>query len=65
MGPAKQRKIKNVCCAFNEDWTHRYFSVLQGIRQCVYAAVSVLKKYNLKRHHQTNHAVFGSEMSQD
>ncbi|XP_068209241.1 general transcription factor II-I repeat domain-containing protein 2-like [Palaemon carinicauda] len=64
--PSKKRKIEDECRVFNKEWTERYFFTDVGVKAvCLicHDTVAVFKEYNLKRHFQTKHTNFGSNLS--
>ena len=63
----KTRKIEDECRTFNTEWTYFFFSTNFGSKAvCLICqeCVAVFKEYNLKRHFQTKHDNFGSNLSQ-
>ena len=64
---AKKHKIEDECCTFNTEWTYKYFFTNFGSKAvCLICqeSVAVFKEYNLKRHFQTEHGNFGSNLSE-
>ena len=63
----KKRKIEDECRTFNTEWTHKYFFTNFGSKAvCLICqeSVAIFKEYNLKRHFQTKHGNFGSNLSE-
>ena len=63
----KKRKIEDECRTFNTEWTYKYFFTNFGSKAvCLICqeSVAVFKEYNLKRHFQTKHGNFGSNLSE-
>ncbi len=52
---------------FNKEWTERYFFTDIGVKPVYlicHEIVAVFKEYNLKQHFQTNHTIFGHNLSE-
>ena len=63
----KTRKIEDECRTFNTEWTYKYFFTNFGSKAvCLICqeSVAVFKEHNLKRHFQTKHGNFGSNLSE-
>ena len=61
------RKIEDECRTFNTEWTYKYFITNFGSKAgCLICqeCVAVFKEHNLKRHFQTKHGNFGSNLSE-
>ena len=63
----KTSKIEDECHTFNTEWTYKYFFTNFGSKAvCLICqkSVAIFKEYNLKRHFQTKHGNFGSNLSE-
>lgn len=55
----KKRKIDSECRTFKEQWGYQYFVIESSNKEmCIICneTISVLKKYNIKRHYETKHS---------
>ena len=58
----RKRKIEDECRVFNKEWTYKYF--FTKVCLICHDSVAVFKKHHLKRHFQTKHSKFGSNLSE-
>ena len=59
MASAKEPKVDNECCVFQEKWTDDYFFVeVKGRPVCLVfgETLAVMKNTNLELHYSTKHA---------
>ena len=57
----KRRKVDDECRSFNDEWTEKYFSILNfGKSMCLICnqSAAVNKEFNIKRHCETKHLKF-------
>ena len=66
MAEKKKRKIDYECRQFQDEWNLKYFFIKSADKAlCVicHEAIAVLKEYNLRRHYQTKHQSYCSQMT--
>ena len=64
----RKRKIADKRRVFDKEWTSKYsyfFTDTENKAVCCQETIAVLKKFNLKRHHETKYKKFGCNLSEE